>query len=176
MKSGFTETFQAIDDGFSYSIRPIQKDDGQKIIRLFEHLSPENRYLRFAHAISKLPDAFLEDILELDYQQEMALVACINESTDHEEIIGISRYVSDDSGKRCEFSISVSDQYSAHGVGMNLMNHLITYAQKQDLIQMIGYILSNNTKMLHMVRELGFEIDTPNDDHDFKIATLQLQK
>ncbi|MBU3629266.1 GNAT family N-acetyltransferase [Polynucleobacter sp. AP-Reno-20A-A9] len=170
----FSEHFYAIGDGFSYIIRPIHSDDREKLIELFNQLSPESRYLRFAHAISRLPDEFLADVLELDYEKEMAFVACLDQENDNGSIIGIARYVSDETEKKCEFSISVSDQYSAHGVGMNLMEHLIKYAKQMKLQRMIGYILSTNTKMLRMTMELGFQIDSLTDEPEFKIATLNL--
>lgn len=160
---------------FSYVIRPIHHDDREGLVELFNQLSPENRYLRFAHAISKLPDKFLEDVLELDYKKEMALVACLQQDDNIGAIIGISRYVSNETENTCEFSISVSDKYSAHGVGMNLMKQLIEHAKKNNLGKMIGYILSSNVKMLRMTRELGFQIDAPANESEFKIATLDLK-
>jgi acetyltransferase len=168
-----SETIHAIRDGFSYCIRPIAKNDKKGLIELFNQLSQENRYLRFAHAILKLPDAFLEDILELDYKKEMAFVAVITHSN-IEKIIGIARYVAIDSENVCEFSISVGDEYAAHGVGMNLMKYLINHAQQQNLKKMIGYILTGNIKMLKMVRELGFHINTASPETGFKIAELDL--
>ncbi len=170
------EAFHAIDHEFSYSRRPIEKNDKQKLIKLFNQISPENRYLRFAHVISKLPDKFLEDVLELDYQKEMAFIAITKNIGGDEEIIGIARYVSDAKGNTCEFSISVSDQYTAHGVGMNLMKQLINHARRNDLKKMIGYILTSNTKMLIMTRELGFEVNSSMNEPEFKIATLNLHK
>lgn len=169
------QKFSGIEDGFSYGIRPIHQDDKQKLIELFNQLSPENRYLRFAHAISKLPDEFLEDVLELDYQKEMALVAYLEQEDSNGAIIGIARYVSDATGNTCEFSISVSDHYAAHGIGMNLMKHLIDYAKQNEIQKMVGYILSSNVKMLHMTRELGFQIEFLNNEPEFKIATLDLK-
>lgn len=164
----------AENDGFSYLIRPIQGDDKDRLIELFHQLSPDSRYLRFAHAMSKLPDEYLKDVLELDYQKEMAFVAIIKNTDGDEEIIGIARYASDPTGNTCEFSISVSDQYAAHGVGMNLMKQLIKHARQHHLHKMIGYILTSNTKMLVMTRELGFQIESSKNEPDFKIATLDL--
>lgn len=171
----FKESFYSTGDGFTYAIRPIRSDDKENLVELFNQLSPESRYLRFAHAISKLPNEFLEDVLELDYKKEMAFVAYLGQENDYGAIIGIARYVSDETGKTCEFSISVSDQYTAHGVGMNLMEHLIKYAKQMKLQRMIGYILSNNPKMLRMTKELGFEVDSPSDEPEFKIVSLKLQ-
>ena len=84
----FSNKTYALDGGSQYLIRPIQPDDRERIIGLFNHLSPESRYLRFAHAISKLPDDFLDDILRLDYRREMALVAVITNHSGMDEIVG----------------------------------------------------------------------------------------
>ncbi len=168
-----TESIHAINDGFSYYIRPIDKNDKESLIELFNHLSPENRYFRFAHAISKLPDDFLEDVLELDYKKEMVLVAVVAQG-DSQTIIGIARYIAKEFEPICEFSISVRDDYASHGVGMHLMNHLISYAQKMVLKKMIGYILNNNRKMLKMVKELGFHINVSPNTGDFKVLELNL--
>ena len=169
-----TETIHAHGDGFWYGIRPIQKTDKQKLIGLFNQLSPENRYLRFAHAISELPDEYLEDVLELDYQKEMALVAFIKPNTEHEEIIGISRYVCQGDTLVCEFSLTVSDAYTAHGVGTTLMQHLIKHAQSQGLDEIVGYVLVSNQAMLHLMKDLGFQINPFQEDNEFKKVTLAL--
>ena len=164
----------AENDGFSYIIRPIQGDDKDRLIELFHQLSPDSRYLRFAHAMSKLPDEFLNDILDLDYDREMALVACIQNQSKREEIIGIARYVAPNDSTESEFSLTVSDHYSHHGVGTQLMRQLINYARKKGLKSMVGYILSNNSKMLQLVKELGFHLKYSVEAPEFKIATLSL--
>jgi acetyltransferase len=163
----------ALGKGEEYLIRPIQANDRDRIVGLFNHLSPESRYLRFAHAISKLPDDFLDDILHLDYKKEMALVAAISSQFGSEEIIGISRYVTPPNQNVCEFSLSVSDSRTAHGIGTHLMLGLIAHAKENGLQEMLGYVLSKNSKMLHLVSELGFEI-VNDDDPDFKTVSLLL--
>ncbi|QWE14922.1 GNAT family N-acetyltransferase [Polynucleobacter sp. AP-Sving-400A-A2] len=170
----FTNKSYAFGDGGNYQIRPIQADDRERIIELFNHLSPESRYLRFAHAISKLPDDFLDDILHLDYKKEMALLAVITSQTGTEEIIGIARYVTPPNQHACEFSLSVSDSQTTQGVGTHLMLDLIEYAKKNGLQEMIGYVLSKNSRMLHLVSDLGFQIHSQDDDPDFKTVRLPL--
>lgn len=170
----FSNKTYALGDGSHYLIRPIQLDDRERIIKLFNHLSPESRYLRFAHAISKLPDDFLDDILHLDYKKEMALVAVIPSQNGVEEIIGISRYVTPPNQSICEFSLSVSDDHTTHGIGTHLMLELIAHAKANGLQEMVGYVLSKNAKMLHLVAELGFQISNLDDDPDFKTVSLIL--
>lgn len=171
----FSNKTYVLEGGESYLIRPIQADDRDRIIELFNHLSPESRYLRFAHAISKLPDEFLNDILHLDYKSEMALVAVIHSQNDTEEIVGIARYVTPPNQSICEFSLSVSDSHTAHGIGTNLMLDLIAHAKENGLQEMLGYVLSKNLKMLHLVSDLGFQITNLDDDPDFKTVSLFLQ-
>ena len=163
-----------MDNGQPYVIRPIQAQDRERIIALFDHLSPQSRYLRFAHAISKLPDDFLEDILELDYQTEMALVAILQSASTQDELIGMARYVTLPNSFICEFSISVADQYASHGIGTQLMLELIAYAKVQGLQEMIGYVLNSNPKMLSLVDEIGFKIYQLEGDPDFKKVSLAL--
>lgn len=170
----FSNSSHSLGNGSSYLIRPIELTDRERIIDLFNHLSPESRYLRFAHAIAKLPDDFLEDILHLDYKYEMALVAVAQNPTESEEVIGIARYVTPPNQYVCEFSLSVSDSYTAHGVGTQLMLKLIAYAKETDLQEMLGYVLSSNTKMLDLISDLAFQIMV-TDDPDFKTVSLPLQ-
>ena len=170
----FTNKTYALGDGSRYQIRSIQSDDRERIIELFNHLSSDSRYLRFAHAISKLPDDFLDDILHLDYKKEMALLAVITSLTGTEETIGIARYVTPPNQNACEFSLSVSDNYTTHGVGTHLMLDLIEHAKKNGLKEMIGYVLSKNSRMRHLVSDLGFQIHSQDDDPDFKTVSLPL--
>jgi acetyltransferase len=160
---------------FCYKIRPIKQNDREKLIDLFNHLSPENRYLRFAHSLSKLPDDYLNDVLELDYQKEMAFVAYTQTQPAQEVIIGIARYINQADTTSCEFSLAVSDAYSAHGVGTNLMHHLIQYAKNHGLTEIFGYVLTNNIKMLTLVRDLDFNIDKTSDHSEFKKVALSLR-
>ena len=170
----FSNKTYTLEVGSQYLIRPIEPDDRERIIGLFNHLSPESRYLRFAHAISKLPDDFLDDILHLDYKKEMALVAVMPDQFGQEEIIGISRYVTPSNQNICEFSLSVSDSHTAHGIGTHLMLDLIAHAKENGLQEMLGYVLSKNLKMLHLVSDLGFQISNLDDDPDFKTVSLLL--
>jgi acetyltransferase len=170
----FSNKTYALDGRSQYLIRPIKLDDRERIIGLFNHLSPESRYLRFAHSISKLPDDFLDDILHLDYKKEMALVAVITNHSGMDEIVGISRYVTPPNQSICEFSLSVSDSHTAHGIGMHLMLDLIAYAKENGLQEMLGYVLSKNLKMLRLVSDLGFQITNLDDDPDFKTVSLLL--
>lgn len=160
-------------NNFSYEIRTIQQNDKEKLLSFFNKLSPESRYLRFAHAISKLSNLFMEDVLDLDYKKEMAFVAYFLNDSNTEEIIGISRYVSINESS-CEFSISLADAYTKQGIGKNLMHHLINHASNQGLKTMIGYVLKINSKMLSFIKKIGFKENQDQSNPEFLLVSLKI--
>jgi acetyltransferase len=44
------------------------------------------------------------------------------------------------------------------GIGWALMHHLIRYAEKKGLRELVGDVLASNQRMIEMCRALGFEI------------------
>jgi acetyltransferase len=54
------------------------------------------------------------------------------------------------------------------------MLDLIKCAKKNGLQEMIGYVLSKNSRMLHLVSDLGFQIHSQDEDPDFKTVSLPL--
>jgi acetyltransferase len=161
------------DSEIHYQIRPIHKKDRKGLIRLFNQLSPESRRLRFAHAITKLPYTYLEDVLHLGNVNEMALVAIKNSKNYPPEIIGIARYAPTEEQGCCEFSLTVADAYTSHGIGTSLMKELITIAKTNGVQKLVGYVLSENTRMIKLISEIGFRRE-PSDSYDYQQYALIL--
>jgi acetyltransferase len=62
-----------------------------------------------------------------------------------------------------EFAVVIHDDYQAKGLGYKLIDMLIGIAQEKGLEKFMGYVLTNNQKMLRLVRKLGFTVeDTPD--------------
>ena len=55
------------------------------------------------------------------------------------------------------------------------MQHLITYAKAEGLDELYGEVLTENAQMLHMCRELGFEIKLDPEDYSQYHVTLALR-
>ena len=54
--------------------------------------------------------------------------------------------------------MAVPTVHRRKGIGWALMRHLIRYAEKEGLRELVGDVLANNQRMLDMCRGLGFEI------------------
>jgi acetyltransferase len=169
--ANYFETYH-LRHGGVYHIRAVRLDDRQRIEDLFESYSDRTRYLRFAHAISTLDRDFIDRIIHVDYNTEMALVAETVGPDSH--LLGISRYLVDEKPDRCEFSLVVTDAAQGEGVGFHLLNGIIECAKYAGYHEMHGLILAQNTDMLHLVSHVGFKLSRCFDEPDYKRASFPL--
>ncbi|MBQ0957555.1 bifunctional acetate--CoA ligase family protein/GNAT family N-acetyltransferase [Ideonella sp. 4Y11] len=168
--------------GGLYTIRPIQPDDAEMLQALVKSLSPESRYFRFVSSMQELPAKMLARYTLIDYDREMALVAVHTDRVlqddgsfvETEQIIGVSRYITNPDQTSCEFSLVVSDGYAGQGLGSRLMLSIMDVARTKGLAEIEGLVLANNDGMLRLMRSLGFQIKPFAEDADFKLCTKTL--
>jgi acetyltransferase len=167
--------------GGTYTIRPIHPDDADMLQALVRSLTPESRYFRFVSSMQELPAKMLARYTLIDYDREMALTAIerhrqLNEDgsfTDTEEIIGVSRYITNPDQTSCEFSLVVSDACAGQGLGSRLMLAIMDVARSKGLADIEGLVLTNNN-MLRLMRSLGFTVQPFVEDPDFRLCTKTL--
>jgi GNAT superfamily N-acetyltransferase len=131
--------------GGLYTIRPIQPDDADMLQAFVRGLSQESRYFRFASAMPELPPRMLARYTLIDYDREMALVAVHRtrtaaedgQFTETEQIIGVSRYITNPDQTSCEFSLVVSDQHKGQGLGSRLMLSIMEFARAKGLSEWV---------------------------------------
>jgi acetyltransferase len=75
-----------------------------------------------------------------------------------------------------EFAILVRSDLKGHGLGWLLMQLIIEYARSEGIGTIEGQVLRENTSMLAMCRELGFEIMADPNDPGICIAKLTLAR
>ena len=153
-----------------YEIRPISLNNRTGVLDLFEHLSTKSRYFRYAHAMSTLPEALLNEIIHANKPSDFALVAMILNSDHTQTLAGISRYIQDAHGLEAEFSLSVSDYHHHEGIGSHLMRAILDCAQLNGLDAIYGYVNKKNVDMLFLMRHLGYTLGTSEDDFQSYIA------
>lgn len=155
------------------TVRAIRPEDAE-VERSFVHdLSFESRYMRFHCGLTELTPLMLVRFTQIDYDREMALVA-VREVDGREQIVGVSRYVTEPDGESCEFALVVADAWQGHGVGGSLMRALIARAREKGLRRMYGEVLAENRKMLDLARALGFGVARHPEDSALRRVTLAL--
>jgi acetyltransferase len=158
-------------DGWRIFVRPIKPDDESLIHGLLVHVSKEDLRLRFFDSIREFSHQFVARLTQIDYAREMALVA-VDEAAD--EILGVVRLYSGSSHETGEYAILLRSDLEGKGLGWALMQLIIEYAKSEGLKRIVGQILQENSVMLKMCRELGFDIKTDTEDRGLYDVTLTL--
>ncbi|MCO5101224.1 MAG: GNAT family N-acetyltransferase [Burkholderiaceae bacterium] len=160
-------------DGRSYTIRPIQAEDGERLQRFVRGLSEQSRYFRFISAMNELSPRMLVRYTQIDYDRELALVAVLAGDGD-ESIIGVVRYLLNPDRRSCEFAIAIADEVQRQGLGSTLMNAIVEQARRRGLDRIEGFVLASNAPMMRLVASLGFSVQADRDDPTLKRVWLEL--
>lgn len=162
-------------DGTDIIIRPIRPEDAEIEQQFIRGLSAESRYFRFLNSIQELSLEMLVRFTQIDYHDEMALIAVYSDSEGKsEEEIGVVRYLTNLDKKSCEFALVVSDKWQGRGVARQLMKKLVEVARDRSLETMEGQVLGNNFRMLGFMRSLGFQIGNDPSEPGIKLAKIRL--
>jgi acetyltransferase len=148
------------------TIRPIRPEDAGIEEEFINHLSSQSKYYRFFNNFQKIPLDMLIRFTQIDYENEMALVATIMNG-DIEMCIGIARYTVNASKNECEFALVIADAWQNQSIGMRMMSSLIEIAKMKGMKTMMGVTLADNVNMLKLAKRLNFAI-SKREDHTVK--------
>ncbi|MCG7872267.1 MAG: bifunctional acetate--CoA ligase family protein/GNAT family N-acetyltransferase [Candidatus Thiodiazotropha lotti] len=160
-------------NGINIVIRPIRPEDADLEQNFTRQLSNEAKYFRFMSSIQELTPEMLTRFTQIDYHNEMALIA-VTEDEHHEVELGVARYVINPDKRSCEFALVVADEWQRQGIGHKLMNHLMGIARDRGLERMEGEVLSNNFKMLDLMKSLYFQVTPYPEDNSIKQVIIDL--
>ena len=114
---------------------------------------------------------FIARFTQIDYSRAMAFMALDKEQ---KELLGVVRFAADPDYLTGEYAIIVRSDLTGTGIGWALMRHLIAYAEKEGLRQLVGDVLTNNQRMLDMCRALDFQISPDPEDSSIQKVRLEL--
>ena len=146
------------EDGTEFLIRPIRPDDEALLRRFHETLSESSVYRRYAHVVrldARVAHSRLIRSCFIDYDREMALVA-LPPAGDQPSIVAVGRLIKSHEGVEAEFALVVTDKFQHHGLGRELLRRLIEVGRAEGVGRIVGHILSDNSAMLRVCKELGF--------------------
>lgn len=146
-------------DGTLVSFRPMHPTDEGRIQELFHSLSRQTMYYRFMADVTRLPHRTIQNLVYIDYRDEMAIVGTIPEASG-EEIIAIGRYYLIPDTNLAEVAFIVRDEWQKRGIGTFLLKYLATIAQGQGIAGFTAEVLAENMAMLAVLRNSGFRISS----------------
>jgi acetyl coenzyme A synthetase (ADP forming)-like protein len=151
-------------DGRTVRLRPIRPDDDDRVLRLYERLSPESMYLRFFSPVPAPMARQTERLSQVDQDQHVVIVA------EHgDELVAIAPYDRDAPGDAAEVAFAVDDAHQGRGLGTLLLEHLAAIGRSEAIRLFTATTLPQNRRMLEVFRDAGYEVTS-----QFEQGTVEL--
>jgi acetyltransferase len=160
-----------LNNGTAVLVRPVRPEDEALFREFFENVTQEDLRLRFFAPLKDFSHLFIARLTQIDYGRAMAFVA-IDEASG--KMLGGARLHANADYDRGEYAILVRSDLKGRGLGWLLMQLLIEYARAEGIRTIEGQVLSENTTMLKMCKELGFALSHDPEDPAVCDARLSL--
>jgi acetyltransferase len=165
------ERHATLRDETALLMRPVRPEDERLYGPFLAAVSREDLRLRFFAPVKDFSHAFIARFTQIDYARAMAFLA-IDEASG--EMLGVVRLHADAAYERGEYAVLVRSDLKSRGLGWLLMQMIVDYARAEGIRVIEGQVLRENTTMLNMCRELGFEIASDPEEADVQVVKLRL--
>jgi acetyl coenzyme A synthetase (ADP forming)-like protein len=143
-------------DGSVATLRPAQRADAPALRRFFHDLSPESRRRRF-FSYAEPADALIDRLSDsTDWTVALTLLA-LRVVEGESRPVAVGSYIAIGPGT-AEAAFAVDDRFQGKGFGTVLLERLAIAAAEHGFRRFEATTLAENTAMLEVFRESGFEI------------------
>jgi acyl-CoA hydrolase/GNAT superfamily N-acetyltransferase len=150
-------TRETLADGREVIVRPVRMTDEEALQRLLYELSDESTYRRFLGYKHAHPHEEMQQLVDLDYDRSMALVACLPEDG---SIIAVTRYDVDPATHLAEIAFTVHDDWQCRGLGTLLMRRMTEIARARSVAGFTATVLASNKPMLGVFHRSGLTLES----------------
>jgi len=138
-------------DGTTARLRDIRPSDAEELVAFHGRVSPESIIFRYFGPHPVLSQREVEHFTNVDGADRVALVA---ERANN--IVAIARYDRSPGSDEAEVAFLVDDVFQGKGLGTILLENLAVAARAHGIRRFIADTLSDNHKMLSVLRDAGF--------------------
>ncbi|MBW1712509.1 MAG: GNAT family N-acetyltransferase [Deltaproteobacteria bacterium] len=150
----WVETEVRLDSGLEVLIRPIKPTDESLIQDFFYSHTEETIYNRYFRSLRALPHDTAQNMVNLDYRRQMAIVATTGR-IGREKIVGVARFSAEKDGRRAEVAYTVDEKIQGRGLGTVLQYHLARYARAVGFKGLTALVLETNKVVMALFSKLG---------------------
>jgi acetate---CoA ligase (ADP-forming) len=150
-------------DGSTLRLDEPGAADGDELVDFFARLSPQSRYLRF-HGARRVDRGAVMSFVDPDWTTAGALVG-----RQEGKIVALASYSRLRDPHVAEVAFAVADELQGRGVGTRLLEQLAKRAAAVGIERFLAYVLAENTAMLRVFRDAGFEIARSRDGGEVEV-------
>lgn len=143
-------------DGSVARLRPMTPEDRALLVEGLGRMSEQSRFARFGSGISRLSDAELRYLTEVDQVTHVAWGALIDDVP-----AGVGRYILGEDGV-AEIAVTVVDEFQRRGLGRALFDALVASARASGIEELRFSIQPWNRDVVRMFPG----VDVILDEHD----------
>jgi acyl-CoA hydrolase/GNAT superfamily N-acetyltransferase len=165
------ERIEQITGGRRVLVRPARVTDEEPLQDLFYRLSDESTFSRFMQYKKSHPHEEMLELVDLDYEQNMALVV-IDPDSPTGEILAIARYDVDPATRLGDIAFVVRDDWQKKGVGTLLMRRMSEIARARGLAGFSAEVLTANKLMLGVFQASGLEVRSERDGGIYRLKMV----
>ncbi|MGO4326016.1 N-acetyltransferase family protein [Cupriavidus sp. 2TAF22] len=151
-------------------VRAVRAADAERERAFVQALSRESRYYRFLTG-GRISDEVISRFVENDAGLALVVTAQIDGAP---VIVANGNYVVTHGGV-AEFAVAVADDWQGKGLGRRLISRLRDAAAAAGLRLLRGDVLSENRRMLALMREFGFSSRRNPEDNLLHEVSLVLR-
>ena len=115
----------------------------------------------------------MANFTQLDYERQMAFVACVLNEGEW-EIIGVVRTTTSPDNEDAEFGMMVRSDMKKMGIGRLLLEKMIRYTKSRGSKYLISETMRENTAMQVLARRVGMTVESSPDDDEAVRLVLKL--
>lgn len=162
------ERWATLKDETRVFIRPLKLTDESMVRDLFYKLSPESVHYRFFQMLKAMPHEKLQELLRVDYEADMALVA-LSTAGESAELLAIAHYRNSPRTNFAEAAFLVRDDWQGRGLGTRLMKTLAEAARQNGIAGFTADVLAQNHGMLRIFHRCGYSVESALEDGVFHL-------
>ena len=162
------ETRETLRTAEEVLVRPLRSTDEEELQGLFYRLSDESTQKRFLAFKKAHPHEEMQRLVDLDYEQSMALVVCASEGAD-EAIIAMARYDVDPANGLADIAFVVRDEWQNKGIGTVLMQRMYDIGRSHGLRGFTADVLTTNKPMITVFQKSGLNVRMERDRESYRL-------
>jgi len=141
-------------------LRAVRPTDESKVRDLYHdlELSAVPRALSPASKIDVRKQ--VRDLCNVDYDNEMGIIALLGEDPVDAKIVAMARYCVDRATGFADLAFGVAPSHQGHGTGTILMEHIARVARQRGVKGFNAVVLPENAPMIGLFEKLGFPIQS----------------